>query len=127
MSKSGQDKTSTSPRKTVCDNNQAPKIRHFDQPSNQKKKDGKNAKSAAVPQQEHSVVNYLRVTDYPYPKQTKKVSTNGYVHNGTLPQDTTEDQKRFEQRQLEPKGCGGTRFLNGSVGYTTRNKNQVFM
>jgi hypothetical protein len=39
----------------------------------------------------------------------------------------TKTRNGFEQRQLEPKGYGGTRSLNASVLQTTKNKNPVFM
>lgn len=39
----------------------------------------------------------------------------------------TKTRNGFEQRELEPKGYGGTRSLNASVLQTTKNKNHVFM
>lgn len=93
MSKSGQDQKSTSSRKTVCDNNQAPKNLPL-RPTEQPEEEGpqKRKKCSSTPA---SLTTSVSLTTLPYPKQTKKVPTNGSVHNGTLPQDTNKDQKWF--------------------------------
>lgn len=73
-----------------------------------------------------SLTIYVSLTTLTQSKQRRCQPMDTYT-TALFLKTQTKTRNGFEQRQLEPKGCGGTRFLNGSVGYTTRNKNQVFM